>query len=108
MEEKPAHHDLALQDGAVVRASPRRRRKPGVRRWLVRTVVLAIHVALGIGALVSSSPRWKGAFLAVLVLAVLSTLIAWLSRASSRLSSSGREMDDYWRTRLGERYPSPR
>lgn len=108
MEEKPAHHEPALPDDAVARASPRRRRKPGVRRWLVRTVVLAIHVALGIGALVASSPRWKGAFLAALVLAVLCTLIAWLSRASSRLSSSGREMDDYWRTRLGERFPSPR
>ena len=91
-------------DGVVARIYPRVHRTRGYGRWVVRIVGILITLGLLIGVALARTPRQKGVCLVLLVATVIGAAIAWLAGADGRLSSSGRELGDYWRTRLGQRF----
>jgi hypothetical protein len=60
-----------------------------------RHIVFSLLVAfLALGAWNASVPQERGVFVVLLLITVIGRAIAWLSGASTRLSSSGREMRD--------------
>ena len=62
-----------------------------VKRHLVFLLLVAFFA---LGAWNASVPQDRGVFVVLLLITVIGRAIAWLSGASTRLSSSGRDMRD--------------